>query len=164
MLSMSKIIYNSIGIIHTPFKTLENIPIQNTGGQGEMAKIEIFKEYSDGLKDLKDFSHIILLYHLHKVFHSELHVKPFMDHVKHGIFSTRSPVRPNPIGLTVVKLIEINNNILIVENIDMLDQSPLLDIKPYLPLIDDNQDFKLGWLTGKAENFKDIKSDKRFKK
>ena len=161
---MNKMIYIPIGIIHSPFKTIENIPIQNSGAQGKKGTIEIFREYSLGLKDLEGFSHIILLYHLHKVDHLSLIVKPFMDTVEHGIFATRSPVRPNPIGLTVVKLIEIKDNKLFIENIDMLDQTPLLDIKPYLPMIDDTNDVKLGWLTGKIEQFEFMKSDERFKK
>jgi tRNA (adenine37-N6)-methyltransferase len=156
-------IYTPIGNIHSPYKSIVNIPIQNSGAKGKKGTIEIFPEYADGLKDLKGFSHIILLYHLHKVDHVSLLVKPFMDTVEHGIFATRSPVRPNPIGLTVVKLIDIKDNLLFIENVDMLDQTPLLDIKPYLPTIDDIQDVRLGWLTGKIEQFEIMKSDKRFK-
>jgi tRNA (adenine37-N6)-methyltransferase len=156
--------YTPIGIIHSPFKTIENTPVQNSGGKGIKASIEIFPEYVEGLKDLTGFSHIILVYHLHKVDHVSIQVKPFMDNVEHGIFATRSPVRPNPIGLTVVKLTEIRDNILFVENIDMIDQTPLLDIKPYLPTIDDIENVRLGWLTDKIEQFELMKSDKRFTK
>jgi len=161
---MQNINYKSIGIIHSPFKTLENIPIQNSGSKGEIGTIEIFPQFAAGLKDLEGFSHIILLYHLHKVTYSKLIVTPFLDKVEHGIFATRSPIRPNPIGLTVVKLIEIKNNMISIENIDMLDKSPLLDIKPCLPMIDDIQNLKLGWLSGKIQNFETIKSDDRFLK
>lgn len=161
---MNEIIYKPIGIIHSPFTTMENIPIQNMGARGETGTIEIFPEYADGLKDLEGFSHIILLYHLHKVDHFSLHVKPFMDTTERGIFATRAPIRPNPIGLTLVKLIEVKGNIITVENIDMLDQTPLLDIKPCLPMIDDVDEIKLGWLAGKIDQFKTKKSDTRFKK
>jgi len=86
-----------------------------------------------------------------------------MDEEHHGMFATRSPVRPNPIGMTTVRLVEIKNNLLIVEDIDMMDQSPLLDIKPCLPMIDDVQELRLGWLTGKVDQFSQKKSDDRFK-
>jgi len=99
---------------------------------------------------------------LHKVIHDSLLVKPFLDTVEHGIFATRSPVRPNPIGLTVVKLIEIKNNLITIENLDILYETPLLDIKPFLPMIDDTKDIRIGWLTGKIEQFEIKKSDNRF--
>ena len=112
---MNEITFKPIGIIYSPFKTIENIPIQNIGAKGVKGTIEIFKEFVTGLKDLDGFSHLILIYHLHKVIHDSLLVKPFLDTVEHGIFATRSPVRPNPIGLTVVKLIEIKNNLITIE-------------------------------------------------
>ena len=159
---MNEIKFKPVGTIHTPFKTIENIPIQNIGAKGVRGTIEIFKEFVPGLKDLNGFSHIILIYHLHKVNHSKLLVKPFLDTVERGIFSTRSPVRPNPIGMTVVKLLEIKDNFIIIEDLDILDGTPLLDIKPCLPLIDDIKDMRLGWLTGKIEQFETKKSDSRF--
>ena len=159
---MPQITFNPIGIIHTPFISANNMPIQGIGGKGIRATIEIFPEFVAGLKDLEGFSHIILLYHLHLVEKHALIVKPFMDDKQRGIFATRSPVRPNPIGMTTVRLIEIKDNLLMVEDIDMIDKSPLLDIKPCLPSIDDIQELRLGWLTGKVEQFSLIKSDKRF--
>jgi len=159
---MAQITFHSIGTIHTPFISTDNMPIQGTGGKGIRAIIEIYPEFTAGLKDLDGFSHIILLYHLHLVEKSALIVKPFMDDEQRGIFATRSPVRPNPIGMTTVRLVEIKNNLLIVEDIDMMDQSPLLDIKPCLPMIDDIQGLKLGWLTGKVDQFSQKKSDARF--
>ena len=159
---MTEIVFNPIGIIHSTFKSLENIPIQNSGAKDQKGTIEIFPEFAAGLSDLEGFSHIILIYHLHLVSHSSLLVKPFMDTQERGIFSTRSPVRPNPIGLTVVKLNGITDNFLSIENLDMLDQTPLLDIKPYLPMIDDMQNVRIGWLTGKIQNFETAKSDSRF--
>jgi len=159
---MNEITFKPIGIIYSPFKTIENIPIQNIGAKGVKGTIEIFKEFVTGLKDLDGFSHLILIYHLHKVIHDSLLVKPFLDTVEHGIFATRSPVRPNPIGLTVVKLIEIKNNLITIENLDILYKTPLLDIKPFLPMIDDTKDIRIGWLTGKIEQFEIKKSDNRF--
>jgi tRNA (adenine37-N6)-methyltransferase len=160
---MRPVKFNPIGIIHTPFLSHEDMPIQGTGGKGIKATIEIFPEFTAGLKDLDGFSHIILIYYMHLVEKSSLIVKPFLDDEKRGIFATRSPVRPNPIGMTAVRLIEIKDNRLIVEDIDMIDQSPLLDIKPCIPMIDDLQGVRLGWLTGKAEQFSQKKSDDRFK-
>jgi tRNA (adenine37-N6)-methyltransferase len=161
---MSNIVYKPIGIIHSPFKTIDNMPIQNLGANGEKGTVEIFPEYGEGLKDLDGFSHIILIYHLHKVEHFSLHVKPFLDNTERGVFSTRAPIHPNPIGISVVKLIEVKGNVLSIENMDMLDQTPLLDIKPVLPMVDDIQNMKLGWLTDKFEQFKTKKSDNRFSK
>lgn len=159
-----QICYKPIGIIYTPFITPENIPVQNIGANGIKATIKIFAEFVSGLKDLEGFSHIILLYHLHLVEHFSLTVKPFLDDIEHGVFSTRSPVRPNPIGLTVVKLNEIKGNILYIENVDMVDGTPLIDIKPFVPAIDNMEVIKIGWLTGKVEQFIHKKSDKRFSK
>jgi tRNA-Thr(GGU) m(6)t(6)A37 methyltransferase TsaA len=159
---MQSIIFQPIGIIHTPFHSNEDMPIQGIGGKGIKATIEIYPEFNAGLKDLDGFSHIILLYHLHLVEKSALIVKPFLDDKERGIFATRSPVRPNPIGMTTVRLIEVIDNRLIIEDVDMIDQSPLLDIKPYLPMIDDIQGLRLGWLTGKVEQFSQKKSDDRF--
>jgi tRNA (adenine37-N6)-methyltransferase len=160
---MNPINFIPIGIIHTPFLSHEGVPIQGSGGKGIKATIEIYPEFAAGLKDLEGFSHIILLYHMHLVEKYALIVKPFLDDKNRGIFSTRSPVRPNPIGLTTVRLIEIRDNLLIVEDIDMIDQSPLIDIKPCLPMIDNIQELRLGWLTGKVEQFSQKKSDNRFK-
>jgi len=159
---MQQVVFKPIGIIHTPFPTPVNMPIQNTGGTRIRATIEVFQHFVDGLMDLAGFSHIILLYHLHLVQEFSLIVKPFMEDTPHGIFATRSPVRPNPIGMTTVKLIEINNNILIIENVDIVDGTPLLDIKPYLPVIDQVSEPRFGWLSGKMEHFSRIKSDDRF--
>jgi tRNA-Thr(GGU) m(6)t(6)A37 methyltransferase TsaA len=159
---VNEISYHPIGIINSPFKTPDNMPIQNTGAKGVKGTIELFREYTLGLKDLEGFSHLILIYHLHLVNYSKLLVKPFMDTVEHGIFSTRSPARPNPIGITTVKLIEISGNIIFIEDLDILDQTPLLDIKPYLPLNVDVENLKLGWLQGKIHHFKTTKSDDRF--
>ena len=161
---MKEITFIPIGIIHSPFKTIENIPIQNIGAKGERGTIETFPEFASGLTDLDGFSHLILLYHFHKVNHFSLQVKPFMDDTERGVFATRSPVRPNPIGLTVVKFIKRVDNLITIEDIDMLDQTPLIDIKPFLPTIDDAQKVQLGWLTGKINDFKTRKSDIRFAK
>jgi tRNA (adenine37-N6)-methyltransferase len=159
---LEKIIYQPIGVIHTPFNTQENMPIQNTGAKGIKGIIEIFPEFEAGLKDVEGFSHLILLYHLNQIKHYSLQVIPFLDTIEHGIFATRSPIRPNPIGMTVVKLLELYGCMLTIEGIDMLNQTPLLDIKPYLPEVDALNDARIGWFEGRTEKFESYKSDNRF--
>jgi len=141
---MNDVSYKFIGIIKTPFNSKEGMPIQPTGAKGIKGFIEINPEFVEGLKDLDGFSHIILIYHFHKVSNYELTVKPFMDDQMHGVLSTRAPKRPNPIGLSVVKLIKLEGNILHVENIDVLNGTPLLDIKPLIPDVDFAEVDKLG--------------------
>jgi tRNA-Thr(GGU) m(6)t(6)A37 methyltransferase TsaA len=111
---------------------------------------------------LEGFSHIILVYHFHRIKNINLLVKPFMDDLIHGIFATRSPARPNTIGISTVHLININENILNIEDIDILDGTPLFDIKPFYPQFDNRNVENTGWLKGKENNF-DVKSDERFK-
>ncbi len=151
-----------IGFIKTPFLTKEGMPIQPTGAKGIKGTIEIDPKYVEGLADLDGFSHIILIYHFHLSKKYELTVKPFMDDELHGIFSTRAPKRPNPIGFSVVQLNKMEGNILYIENIDVLDGTPLLDIKPFIPDVDSPDVQKLGWLEGKSDKMGEKKSDIRF--
>lgn len=138
-----------IGIIHTPFRTREKtVPIQSRFSK-EIGEVEVFKEYEDGLKDIEGFSHIILLYIFHKSEGYSLHAKPFLDSELRGVFATRSPRRPNPIGMSTVILIERKGNILKVKGVDMLDETPLLDIKPYVPRFDERTEVSFGWLEDK---------------
>ena len=155
--------YNPIGIIHSPFKEIEGVPIHPRGAKDIKGSIEIRKELEGGLRDLDGFSHIILLYHFHLSKDYSLNVVPFLDNKPHGVFSTRAPKRPNSIGLSVVKLIKIKKNILHIEYIDIVDGTPLLDIKPYFKEFKDSEKVKIGWLTEKANKFANIKADKRFK-
>jgi len=146
---MMKIQFHPIGIIHSPFTTLEQMPIQPTGAANREGYIEIFPEYQDGLKDLDGFSHIILLYHLHKASRVDLTVTPFLDRQPRGVFATRAPTRPNPIGLSIVKLVRIEGGTVHLANVDILDGTPLLDIKPYVPQFDQPDDVRIGWLLPK---------------
>jgi len=159
----SKIIYNAIGTIHTNYHDIEGTPIQPSSAQGSKGEIEVFKDFEDGLKDLECFSHIILIYHLHLSKGFSLEVIPFLDTVKRGLFSTRAPRRPNPIGISVVKLIKIKNNILEIENIDVIDGTPLLDIKPFVSEMDGITDYKIGWLSEHTSDLHSHFSDNRFK-
>ena len=157
------VIYHPIGIIHSPFKDLEGMPIQPTGETSAPGTIEIFPDYRQGLKDLEGFSFIILLYHLHQVSRSSLVVTPFLDSETRGIFATRAPSRPNPIGLSIVKLVNIDGSILYVENLDILDGTPLLDLKPYVPEFDWRPDARIGWLESVKTKISKTRSDDRFK-
>jgi len=154
--------FKAIGRIHTPFDTIAGMPIQPTGAAGVRGTVELFAAYAEGLKDLIGFSHIILLYHFHRSGRPKLIVEPFLDKTPHGVFATRAPSRPNAIGLSIVKLIEIKDCRLTVENIDVLDGTPLLDIKPYVPEFDHHPADRTGWLARAQGAVKNYKSDKRF--
>ena len=125
-----------IGIIHTPFASKEDCPIQPLYSSDSLGRVEIFKKYEAGLKDIETFSHIYLLYIFDQAGNIELVRQTFLDDEPHGIYASRHPCRPNGVGLSVVKLIRRENNILIVEGVDMLNKTPLLDIKPYIPKYD----------------------------
>lgn len=157
-----KIEFTPIGIIHSPFHDPENMPIQPTGAAGIKGRVELFAEYHAGLKDLDGFSHIILLYHFHLGRSFRLEVIPFMDTQLRGLFATRAPSRPNMIGFSVVRLDRIENGVLEICNVDVLDGTPLLDIKPYVPQFDAPGDVRTGWLEETAGSASTSKSDARF--
>lgn len=160
---MKEVRYKPIGIIHSPFKDIEGMPIQPSGAQGIAGTVEIEPAYADGLKNLEGFSHIILLYHFHLSKGYSLEVKPFLDDTSHGVFSTRAPARPNSIGISVVKLLKIAGCTLHIEEVDIVDGTPLLDIKPYVPEFDVREVEKIGWLSERVDKVSEIKSDERFK-
>ena len=156
------ITYHPIGTIHSPFHELSGMPIQPSGESSAPGTVELLPEYTPGLKDLAGFSHIILIYHLHQSLRHTLTVTPFLDSKPHGIFATRAPHRPNYIGLSVVPLIRIDENIIYVNNLDVLDGTPLLDIKPYVPEFDLPPDFRMGWLEEVKGMVRTTRSDDRF--
>lgn len=151
-----------IGTIHTPHTTRENMPIQPAGARGIKGAIDVFDDYAAGLKDLDGFSHIVVLYQFHQSEGYSLEVTPFMDTEKRGVFATRAPRRPNQIGLSVIRLMSVEGNTLHVENVDMLDGTPLLDIKPYVPEFDGQQEVRVGWLEKARGVVKGRRSDGRF--
>jgi len=143
------ITFNPIGIIHTPFKEIEEAPIQSARSEIN-GEVEVFPEFTEGLDGIEEFSHIYLLYHLNQSDQPlSLHVKPFLDDQPHGVFSTRYPRRPNPIGLSIVRLLCRDKNHLAFFGADMLDGTPLLDIKPYIPSFDIFETTKTGWFTNR---------------
>jgi len=154
---------NPIGIIHTPFTKPEGMPIQPAGAAGIRGTIEVFEEFSPGLKDLDGFSHIILLYHFHRSHGFRLRVVPFLDSEPRGLFATRAPKRPNPIGISVVRLDKTENGVLQIQDVDILDGTPLLDIKPYVPAFDSIANIRVGWLEQSGKSVSSHRSDDRFK-
>lgn len=156
------VVYQPIGVIHSPFQRIGDMPIQPVGAVGIRGEIELLAEFAAGLKDLEGFSHIILLYHLHRAAEPKLIVTPFLDSEPRGVFATRAPSRPNAIGLSVVRLLSIAGNLLQIENVDILDGTPLLDIKPYTPEIDHHEVQRTGWLAFAKGKITDQKSDDRF--
>lgn len=160
---MTEIVYRPIGTIHSPFKEIAGMPIQPTGACNIRGSVEILPELAEGLQDLDGFSHVILLYHFHRVQGTKLTVIPFMDSQLRGVFSTRAPVRPNPIGLSIVRLLSVEGNILHIENVDILDETPLLDVKPYVPKFDQHPVDRVGWLEWARDKVQSKRSDGRFR-
>ncbi len=159
---MDVITYRPIGVIHSPFKDVEGVPIQPAAASGVKGTVELNPEMAAGLKDLDGFSHVILLYHFHLSEGYSLEVIPFLDDVERGVFATRAPRRPNAIGLSVVRLNEVRGNTLEIEDVDMVDGTPLIDVKPFVPAFDLRQPERVGWLTGKERAVLNTVADKRF--
>jgi tRNA-Thr(GGU) m(6)t(6)A37 methyltransferase TsaA len=154
-----------IATIKTPFCKLENMPVQPKGAKDTLATIEFKDEFEEGLKDLDGFSHAYLIYYFHKTTEHKLSVVPFNDlnNKKRGVFSTRTPVHPNQIGLSIVELVSVENNIVTIRGVDILNNTPLLDIKPYIENFDkvDSQT-KSGWMKSSKDEVSQKRSDNRF--
>ena len=159
---MDEIKYKPIGIVHSPFKEPKGTPIQPAAAKGIEGKVEVFPEYAEGLKDVEGFSHIILVCHFHLSKKPSLKVKPFMDDQMRGVFATRAPSRPNPIGISIVRLVKIEENILHVQDVDIIDGTPLLDIKPYVCEFDPKEVNKIGWLEKNVHKLPTSNDDGRF--
>jgi len=159
---MKAVTFQPIGVIHTPFTELSDMPIQPAGEATACGTVTLLPELTAGLQDLEGFSHVILIYHLHQVTRTDLTVTPFLDSEAHGVFATRAPTRPNPIGISVVRLLRIEGNRLFLAQLDVLDGTPLLDIKPYIPDFDAPQETRIGWLAGLGNGVRAAKADARF--
>jgi tRNA-Thr(GGU) m(6)t(6)A37 methyltransferase TsaA len=155
--------FTPIGIIHSPFQAPEETPVQPAGGAEVAGTVEVFEPYRAGLKDLEGFSHLVLLFHFDRSRGYDLHVVPYLDTELRGVFATRAPRRPNPIGLSVVRLERIEDGLLHIRGIDMLDGTPLLDIKPYVPAFEAEGKIRSGWLETAAARARDCRADGRFK-
>ena len=152
-----------IGIIYSPYNSIEDMPIQPKGALEVEGYVIVDEEYAAGLLDLDGFSHIYLLYSFHEAKRIDLRVKPFMDKQTRGVFATRSPLRPNHIGISIVKLIKVESNKVFVEGVAVLDKTPLLDIKPYIEKFDAVQESVSGWQQASDEEIREKRSDNRFK-
>jgi tRNA-Thr(GGU) m(6)t(6)A37 methyltransferase TsaA len=159
---VDEIRYRPIGIIHSPFKGPKGTPIQPAGAEGVPGTVEVFPEYVEGLQDIAGFSHIFLIYHFHLSRKVSLKAKPFMDDRAHGVFAMRGPSRPNPIGISVVHLVEVAGNVLHVQDVDIVDGTPLLDIKPYVPEFDVREVERTGWLEQNVHKLATSQDDGRF--
>jgi len=153
---------STIGTIHTPFDDPSGMPVQPAGAADVEGTIDIEPAYAEGLKDLDGFSHIVLLYHFHRAPRTALTVIPFLDDQERGVFATRSPLRPNHLGLSVVELLGVEGTRLRVRSIDILDGTPLLDIKPFIGPIDNRETTRDGWTRGGRRAFASKRSDARF--
>ena len=160
--AMQEIRYRPIGVIRTPFASPEGVPIRPAAAKGVVGRVELDPGLADGLKDLDGFSHVILIYHFHRAKPAMLRVKPYMDSVERGVFATRSPARTNAIGISVVRLLGVERNVLRVENVDIVDGTPLLDIKPYVPQFDGAEDVRIGWLQDNVGKLDHTRDDGRF--
>ncbi len=159
---MQDIIYKPIGIIRTQFKESNGTPIQPAGARGSEGKVQVFPKYTKGLVDLDGFSHIILIYHFHLAQKGKTSVRPYMDEQTHGVFATRSPARPNKIGISVVELIKVKGEILHVKDVDIIDNTPVLDIKPYVKEFDEPGRTVKGWLGQRIHRLQSARADGRF--
>ena len=148
MTGAKEIRLKAIGVIHSPFREPWEVPRGKALRESE-SRIEVFPEYEEGLKDVEGFSHLFILYWMHRAQPASLLAKPRLDDRKRGLFATKSPHRPNPLGLSLVRLVKVEGNILRVKGLDTIDQTPLIDIKPYIPSPEEKQKIKIGWLEGK---------------
>jgi tRNA-Thr(GGU) m(6)t(6)A37 methyltransferase TsaA len=160
----NEVCYEPIGVIRSPFDTIEGMPIQPPGAADAVGTIELDEEYVSGLADLEGFSHCIVLYHFHRAEgDASLSPQPFLDEQPRGLFSTRAPRRPNPIGLSIVTIEEIDGGTLTVGGVDVLDGTPLLDLKPYVPAFDVREDARAGWIDASKKGPEDVDADGRFR-
>ena len=154
--------YRPIGYFHSPFREIKGMPVQPIGAAEILGWVEMLPEFEEGLKDLEGFSHVHVLAHLHRINGYDLILKPFLDTETHGVFATRSPKRPNPISLSIMRLDKISENRIFLYGVDLLDGTPVLDIKPFVGDFDRCNADRFGWFTGKTEQAKSLKSDERF--
>ena len=160
---MQAITYTAIGVIRSPFTTLAGMPIQTVAATDVAATVELDPRYAAGLRDIDGFSYLLLITHLHLMQGFALEVTPFMDTQPHGVFATRSPRRPNPIGLSIVRLVRREGATLHIEEVDLVDGTPVLDIKPYVPQLDDRAAEHTGWFAENVHKVHQVRADDRIR-
>ena len=163
-MSDDKFVFQSIGVIHSPHKEISKIPIQPVFCNDIEGTVILNTEYADGLKDLHGFSHIYLFYYFHQSRKICLHLKPYLSDHEHGIFATRAPHRPNKLGMSLVRLVRIKDNILHVKDIDILNGTPLLDIKPYIQRFDSKKNTRSGWQDTISDDAASMRGLRHFKR
>jgi tRNA-Thr(GGU) m(6)t(6)A37 methyltransferase TsaA len=142
---LKPVTFRPIGVIRSEHRDEDATPIQPPCARGCPGRVDVLDEYTEGLQDIEGFSHVHLLYHLHRAGPARLSVVPFLDDVPHGVFATRSPWRPNPLGMSLARLIRREGSTLFIEDVDVLDGTPLLDIKPYVARFDAREGARCGW-------------------
>ena len=163
MTDPSPIHLRPIGIVHSEFKSKVGVPIQTAAAPDARADVEVFPEFAPGLRDLASFEYVILVTHMHLVTQESLEVVPFLDTIPRGVFATRAPNRPNRIGLSIIRLDSIDGSMLRFSGNDMIDGTPVLDIKPYVPAFDVRQTDRIGWFTGRMDQLPGKVSDDRMR-
>lgn len=156
------ITFKTVGVVESRFEQQAGTPIQGRLAPEEIARIIIFDEFADAVKDLEGFSHIYVFFKFDRASEKKLRVKPYLDTVERGVFSTRSPLRPNPLGMTIVRLDRVEGNVLHISGVDILNNSPVIDIKPYIPDFDHQNPEKIGWYEKSAERNRLVLADDRF--
>ncbi len=164
MMNDEKFDFQPIGLILSPYKELSKIPIQPVFCEGIEGKVILNPRYVDGLKDLDGFTHIYLFYYFNRSQKTCLRVKPYISDEEHGIFATRAPHRPNKLGMSLVRLVRVEDNIIYVSDIDILDGTPLLDIKPYIQRFDSRETAKSGWQDAVTNDAASVRGLRDFRK
>ena len=159
---MEPVTFSPVGVVHSPHKELAGMPVQPPAAAGFTGEIELLPEYAEGLLDIEGFSHLMVFYHLHKGAGPLLSATPFLDTKPHGVFASRIPRRPNPLGFSVVRLLSREGCVLKIGNVDILDGTPVLDVKPYVAEFDAYPDAASGWFSGKLGGISEKRSDDRF--
>jgi tRNA (adenine37-N6)-methyltransferase len=162
-MNSSAIVFQPIGWVRSPHTDPIATPIQPMYANNCLGRVELRPEFAEGLADIEGFSHIYLIYHLHRTSAVQLRVKPFMQDIEHGIFATRAPCRPNPIGMSLVRLLRSEGNILHIEGVDILDGTPVIDIKPYAPRYDAVENPRGGWTDDVSDTEAHLRGRRDFK-
>jgi len=157
-----EISYRPIGMIRSHYTKKTGVPIQGILSEKSFGLVEVFHEFKEGLKDIEGFSHLILIYHMHQVEGMDLVCQPFLQDKEHGVFAVRSPRRPNPIGFSVVRLESRDGRTLHISEVDIMDQTPLLDIKPWVSHFDTRRDTRCGWFEEVLEGVRTRDADDRY--
>jgi tRNA (adenine37-N6)-methyltransferase len=161
---MDPIAYTPIGVVRSPYTVFEGMPLQTVAASDVEARVELEPPLRGALRDLDGFSHLWLVTHLHTVDGWRAEVVPFLDTVARGVLATRSPRRPNPIGLSLVELVAVEGGVLHVRGIDLLDGTPVLDVKPYVPLFDARGNARAGWFEHAGPRVHEVRSDRRYER